>query len=165
MLADPRSENLARNFTGQWLQARDVEGIAMNPREIIIRDAGEEGALRDLRQAWRNQDEATAKRLAEYIDKIVDAKPEFDNDMRKAMRRETEMYFGYLIAEDRPGHRADRQRLHLRQREARDALRPARRHRPGDAQGHASGRQSRAAACSRKAARCWSRPIPTALRP
>jgi len=26
--------------------------------------------------------------LADYIDKIVDSKPEFDNDMRKAMRRE-----------------------------------------------------------------------------
>jgi Protein of unknown function (DUF1587)/Protein of unknown function (DUF1592)/Protein of unknown function (DUF1595) len=60
MLADPRAENLARNFTGQWLQARDVEGIASNPREIYIRDAGEEGALRDLRKAWRAQDEATA---------------------------------------------------------------------------------------------------------
>ena len=43
MLADPRADNLARNFTGQWLQARDVEGIASNPREIIMRDAGEEG--------------------------------------------------------------------------------------------------------------------------
>jgi mono/diheme cytochrome c family protein len=102
MLADPRAENLARNFTGQWLQARDVEGIASNPREIHIRDAGEEGALRDLRQAWRNQDEATARKLADYIDRLVDAKPEFDNDMRKAMRRETEMFFGHVVREDRP---------------------------------------------------------------
>ncbi len=102
MLADARAENLARNFTGQWLQARDVEGIASNPREIFIRDAGEEEALRDLRQAWRNQDEATAKKLADYIDRLVESKPEFDNDMRKAMRRETEMYFGYIVREDRP---------------------------------------------------------------
>ncbi|HEU4780389.1 MAG TPA: DUF1592 domain-containing protein [Steroidobacteraceae bacterium] len=102
MLADPRAENFARNFTGQWLQARDVEGIASNPREIHIRDAGEEGSLRDLRKAWRNQDEATAKRLAEYIDRLVDAKPEFDGDMRKAMRRETEMFFGHVVSEDRP---------------------------------------------------------------
>ena len=115
MLADPRSENLARNFTGQWLQARDVEGIAMNPREIIIRDAGEEGSIRDLRQAWRNQDEVTAKRLADYIDKIVDAKPEFDNDMRKAMRRETEMFFALPHLRKPSRHRAHRQRLHLRQ--------------------------------------------------
>ena len=102
MLADPRADNLARNFTGQWLQARDVEGIASNPREIHIRDAGEEASLRDLHKAWRASDEATAKRLAAYIDNIVDAKPDFDNDMRKAMRRETETYFGYVVREDRP---------------------------------------------------------------
>jgi len=102
MLADPRAENLARNFTGQWLQARDVEGIASNPREVIIRDAGEEDALRGLRSAWRAGDEATAKRLAEYIDKLVDSKPELDKDMRTAMRRETEVFFGHLVTEDRP---------------------------------------------------------------
>ena len=102
MLADPRAENFAKNFTGQWLQARDVEGIASNPREIIIRDAGEEESLRGLRKAWRAGDEATAKRLAEYIDRIVDAKPELDGDMRKAMRRETEMFFAHLVREDRP---------------------------------------------------------------
>jgi mono/diheme cytochrome c family protein len=102
MLADTRAENFARNFTGQWLQARDVEGIASNPREIYIRDAGEEPALRDLHKAWRAQDEATAKKLAAYIDQLVDAKPEFNNDMRKAMRLETEMYFGYVVRDDRP---------------------------------------------------------------
>ena len=119
MLADPRADNLARNFTGQWLQARDVEGIASNPREIYIRDAGEEGALRDLRKAWRAQDEATAKKLADVHRPAGGCKPDFDNDMRKAMRQETEMYFGYVVREDRPGHRAHRQQLHFRQRQAR----------------------------------------------
>jgi mono/diheme cytochrome c family protein len=102
MLADARAENFAKNFTGQWLQARDVEGIASNPREIIIRDAGEEESLRGLRKAWRAGDEATAKRLAAYIDKIVDSRPELDGDMRKAMRRETELYFSHVMREDRP---------------------------------------------------------------
>jgi hypothetical protein len=102
MLADPRADSLARNFTGQWLQARDVEGIAMNPRDIILRDAGEEGTLKQLFAAFRAQDEKTAKELLKKIDAIVDAKPEFDKDMRAAMRRETEMYFGYVMREDRP---------------------------------------------------------------
>jgi mono/diheme cytochrome c family protein len=102
MLKDPRAENLARNFTGQWLQARDVEGIASNPRQIILRDAGEEGTLRELRKAWMNQDEATAKVLAEKIDRLVETKPDLDSDMRKAMRRETEMYFAYVMRENRP---------------------------------------------------------------
>jgi hypothetical protein len=102
MLADSRAESLARNFTGQWLQARDVEGIASNPREIIVRDAGEEETIRNLRTAWRAGDEATAKKLAAYIDKLVDTKPDFDGDMRKAMRSETETFFGHVVREDRP---------------------------------------------------------------
>ncbi len=102
MLADPRADSLAKNFTGQWLQARDVEGIAMNPRDIILRDAGEEGLLKQVFAAFRAQDEKTAKELLKKIDVIVDAKPEFDKDMRAAMRRETETYFGYVMREDRP---------------------------------------------------------------
>jgi len=102
MLADPRADSLAKNFTGQWLQARDVEGIAMNPRDIILRDAGEEATLKQLFKAWKAQDEKTAKELSKRIDAVVDAKPEFDKDMRASMRRETEMYFGYVMREDRP---------------------------------------------------------------
>jgi hypothetical protein len=102
MLKDPRVKNLARNFTGQWLQARDVEGIASNPRQIVLRDAGEEGVQRQLRDAFLKQDEATTKRLLEYIEAIVDAKPDFNKDMRKAMREETEMYFAYVARDDRP---------------------------------------------------------------
>jgi len=102
MLKDPRAENLARNFTGQWLQARDVEGIASNPRQVILRDAGEEESLRQLFKAWRSQDEKTARELASKIDRIVDAKPDLDGKMRTAMRRETEMYFEHVMRENRP---------------------------------------------------------------
>ncbi len=102
MLADKRADNLAKNFTGQWLQARDVEGIASNPREILLRDAGEEGSLKALFAAWKAQDEKTAKEITQKIDGIVDSKPEFDKPMRAAMRSETEAYFGYVMRDDRP---------------------------------------------------------------
>jgi hypothetical protein len=102
MLADARADNLAKNFTGQWLQARDVEGIASNPREIVLRDAGEEGTLRQLIAAWRAQDEKKAKELAGRIDAVVDSRPQFDKSTRADMRRETEMYFAYVMREDRP---------------------------------------------------------------
>jgi uncharacterized protein DUF1592/uncharacterized protein DUF1588/uncharacterized protein DUF1587/uncharacterized protein DUF1585/uncharacterized protein DUF1595 len=102
MLADKRSDNLARNFTGQWLQARDVEGIASNPREILIRDAGEEPTLRQLFAAFKAQDENTAKELFKKINAVVDGKPEFDKKIRAAMREETELYFTYVLREDRP---------------------------------------------------------------
>ena len=102
MLADPRAESLARNFTGQWLQARDVEGIASNPRQIILRDAGEEDTLRQLREAFRSNDDARAKELFAKIDEVAKSKPDLDGDMRKAMRKETEMYFAYVMRENRP---------------------------------------------------------------
>jgi hypothetical protein len=102
MLADPRAENFASSFTGQWLQARDVEGIASNPREIIIRDEGEEETLRKLRTAFRAGDEATAKTLLARIEELVKSKPKVDGDLRKDMRRETELFFGHLVREDRP---------------------------------------------------------------
>jgi len=102
MLKDPRAENLARNFTGQWLQARDVEGIASNPRQIILRDAGEEETLRTLRKAFQSGDEATAKAMLERIEQVAKSKPDLDKDMRKYMREETEMYFAYVMRENRP---------------------------------------------------------------
>ncbi|HEV7608450.1 MAG TPA: DUF1592 domain-containing protein [Steroidobacteraceae bacterium] len=104
MLADPKAESSARNFVGQWLQARDVEGIASNAREIQLRDAGEEQTLQALRNAFRSGDEATAKLLAARIDKIIEDKGsvELDGEMRRAMRRETEMYFSYIVSENRP---------------------------------------------------------------
>ena len=102
MLADPRADNLARNFTGQWVQARDVEGIASNPRDIILRDAGEEAVLVELFAAWKAQDEKTAKVLAAKMDAIVDARPELSKDVRAAMRQETEKYFAWVMRENRP---------------------------------------------------------------
>jgi hypothetical protein len=102
MLADPRADNLARNFTGQWLQARDVEGIHSNPRDIILRDAGEEAVLKQLIAAWRAQDEKTAKELAKKMDAIVDARPDLTKEVRASMREETEKYFAHVMRADRP---------------------------------------------------------------
>ncbi len=67
-----------------------------------MRDAGEEETLRQLRQAFQKQDETTAKVLLEKINRVVESKPELDNEMRKAMRGETEMYFAYVMRENRP---------------------------------------------------------------
>ena len=102
MLADPRADQLARNFTGQWVQARDVEGIASNPGEIILRDAGEEALIAQLFAAWKAQDEKTAKELAAKMDAIVESRPKLTKDVRSAMREETEKYFAWVMRENRP---------------------------------------------------------------
>jgi hypothetical protein len=62
MLEDDRSDALVENFTGQWLQLRNLEA-KVSPDLIMF--------------------------------------PEFDDNTRKAFRRETELLFGYILRQDR----------------------------------------------------------------
>lgn len=71
MIKDPRSEALTRNFVGQWLQARDVESVAINLRAALGIPRGQGGRV------------------------------EFSNDLRQAMRRESELCFEDMVRENR----------------------------------------------------------------
>ena len=68
---DSRADSLTRNFVGQWLQVRDVEGFTINTRAVLRQDGGSRQRL-DLK-----------------------------TDLRRAMTRETEMLFGNIAHEDR----------------------------------------------------------------
>ncbi len=61
MLADPRSQELVKNFAGQWLQLRTMQ--SSTPEGVIY--------------------------------------PDFDDNLRQAMRTETEMFFESILREDR----------------------------------------------------------------
>lgn len=74
MLEDSRSDKFVENFTGQWLQARDVEVVPIN--------------------AWRVLGRPRRSRDGNYF--------EFDRELRRAMRRETEMAFEHVMRGDRP---------------------------------------------------------------
>ena len=62
MIADERADALVSNFTGQWLQLRNLES-KVSPDLLMF--------------------------------------PEFDDNIRKGFRRETEMLFGYILRNDR----------------------------------------------------------------
>jgi len=62
MITDERSDALVGNFTGQWLQLRNLEAKVV-PDLLMF--------------------------------------PEFDDNIRKGFRRETEMLFGYILRNDR----------------------------------------------------------------
>jgi mono/diheme cytochrome c family protein len=62
MIQDERADALVENFTGQWLQLRNLEAKAV-PDLIMF--------------------------------------PDFDDNMRKGFRKETEMFFGYILRDDR----------------------------------------------------------------
>ena len=72
MLASPKAQALVKNFTGQWLQVRDVESVPINARAVMGFNAP------------RNRQ----------------GRIEFDSPMRKSMRSETEMYFEHVLKED-----------------------------------------------------------------
>ncbi|MGA2882129.1 MAG: DUF1592 domain-containing protein [Bryobacteraceae bacterium] len=62
MLSDDRSDALVNNFTGQWLQLRNLESKVV-PDILMF--------------------------------------PDFDDNIRKGFRTETEMFFGYILRENR----------------------------------------------------------------
>lgn len=62
MLKDPRAQELAENFAGQWLNLRKLENASPDP-ELF---------------------------------------PEFNDRLRESMRLESEAFFNYIVAEDRP---------------------------------------------------------------
>ena len=69
MLRDPQAAALVRNFTGQWLQARDVEFVPINKRTVLGLPPHKRG----------------------------DPRIEFDMETRRAMRAETEMVFDHIM--------------------------------------------------------------------
>jgi Protein of unknown function (DUF1592)/Protein of unknown function (DUF1588)/Protein of unknown function (DUF1585) len=72
MLADGRSEELVRNFTGQWLQARDYDNFPIQARAVLRADG---------------------------LPRMIDTEVE---EVRRSMRKETEAYFAHVLREDRP---------------------------------------------------------------
>jgi len=117
MMEDERSDELVKNFAGQWLQTRDVESISIDARTVQARDAGQEKEMqqrfenfqrlnREIDAAVKAHDPAKEVSLREEM-KALRAKfrgtkrVEFSSKLRTAMRRETEMLFRYLMREDR----------------------------------------------------------------
>jgi hypothetical protein len=111
MLSDSRAQELIGNFTGQWLQARDVDGIDINARVVLSRDNGEEKDVQDARRRLQElQAKATLTPEEEQErDQLIEQRRrrlnrptiELDGPLRRALRQETEMVFAYIMREDR----------------------------------------------------------------
>lgn len=112
MLADPKANELVRNFTGQWLQARDIATVQINPLEVALRDtpnAEYEAAretIKKLQAKPFNQRTPEEQQAAGAARQLVfgferQARPALTDDIRRAMRQETEMTFAHVLQEDR----------------------------------------------------------------
>jgi len=115
MFNDPRSEQFIRHFVGQWLRARDIESVVINGSEVVQRDAAPDPAAQKMRKRFRallmkpreELTEAERKEFAEVRRRFRRQRERFerfdlDGELRRAMRRETELVFETILREDRP---------------------------------------------------------------
>src|SRR5260370_33649809 len=65
MLADPRSSEFVRHFSGQWLQARDIESVEINARAVIARDEVVDPQEQKQRARFRPQLRKTSDSLTD----------------------------------------------------------------------------------------------------
>lgn len=114
MLADPRAEALMQNFTGQWLQARDVESIDIQTRAVLVREERPDPEIDRLRARSRELRERDYELLSPSEKKELDElravlskrsnqplRADLSTDLRRAMRRETEKTFEHVLRQDR----------------------------------------------------------------
>jgi hypothetical protein len=115
MLRDDRSSAFFRNFVGQWLQARDIESVIINGPAVAARDQPADPEADRRRMRFRELIRKDPSELTEdekremqeiraafrgFSRRFQDA--ELSGNLRRAMKRETEMTFEYVVREDRP---------------------------------------------------------------
>lgn len=114
MLADKRSEALVKNFTGQWLQARDIETVPIEARTVLAREEKFDPNADAMRKRFRTlndkSDETLTKDEKEELAKIratlfagfrQPPRADLTPELRQAMRQETEQDFDYVLRENR----------------------------------------------------------------
>jgi Protein of unknown function (DUF1592)/Protein of unknown function (DUF1588)/Protein of unknown function (DUF1587)/Protein of unknown function (DUF1585)/Protein of unknown function (DUF1595) len=114
MLADPRSKEFFRHFVGQWLQARDIEGVLINTRAVITNDEPPDPEAERRRKRFRELIQKPTEKLTDAEKKeLQDARASFGRgfrrfrefeltgELRRAMRSETEMLFEHIVRGNR----------------------------------------------------------------
>ena len=116
LLTHERSGEFVRNFTGQWLQARDITTVVLDDNAIYQREHPPSKASLESRATFRRVSAIPeAQRSPEDVAALAEARkasgdrrtrptmvPTLSSKLRQAMQEETEMLFEYLLKEDRP---------------------------------------------------------------
>ena len=115
LMSDARFDGFIRNFVGQWLQARDIENVSIDARQVLAREAVPDPAFEAKRDRFRALRQRTESDLTPEERRELEAlRPEImkrnnapvpvdlNGDLRRAMRQETEKTVAYVIREDRP---------------------------------------------------------------
>lgn len=112
MLGDWRAEAFVKNFTGQWLQARDIDTVDIDARSVLQREEKQDPEIEKIRARAKElrfrRDTLTPeerKELQDLREKLGGTfrppRVDLTYEVRDAMRREVETYFANIIHEDR----------------------------------------------------------------
>jgi hypothetical protein len=113
MLRDERARAFVQNFTGQWLQGRDIDTVVIDARTVLAREEKVDREAERRRARFRElrlkrdedltpeEKEEMAKMRLEFVRRAALPRPELTGELRQAMRREMELYFGSIVREDR----------------------------------------------------------------
>ena len=112
LLASDRANEFVRNFTGQWLHARDIATVPITALDVYLRDhpkpeldaarAAQRKLIGKPREQRTPEEQAAmteARRVITDFEKLP--KPELTDELRRAMREETELTFAHIVREDR----------------------------------------------------------------
>ncbi len=104
MMKDRRANEFIRNFVGQWLRTRDVTQVTVDPIAVLghqkewdaLQDQFRSLRGRGFRRELTPEEQKTRDRFRE-LREIAD---QFDDELKRAMRRETEMCVEYIAQEN-----------------------------------------------------------------
>jgi hypothetical protein len=115
LLKHDRSKSFVRNFVGQWLQARDIEGIPIEAQFVLMREQKRDPEAENARKRFfelrrKDSEELTEAERAEMgqmreifrRQRAKFANAEFPRELREDMREETELYFNHIIQNNLP---------------------------------------------------------------
>ena len=105
MLRDERGAEFVRNFAGQWLRTRDVTQVSIDPIVVL----GYQAEYEKLQEQFRGRRRQPFSRvptpeeagLRKRLGELRAISERFNDEMKRTMRRETEMCVEYIVQEDR----------------------------------------------------------------
>lgn len=114
LLADKRSNELVRNFSGQWLQIRAIDNANVNAFAVLSKDEVPDPQAQAKRTRFRELNRKPAESLTVAEKKELDearasfgagfrrfSQFELNGELRRALRLESEMHFEYLLKNNR----------------------------------------------------------------
>jgi hypothetical protein len=114
MLADKRSKEFVRNFTGQWLRARDIDNVQIDDRAVLRREHGADPEMDRMRRRFheledKGEEQLNKQEKEEFAELKTtfqkrfgrSVRPGLTGELRASMREETEDVFNYVLQEDR----------------------------------------------------------------